>query len=211
MGEIFYITGKMMEKYIYVDYENMSNLKNLLPGKDKKYFFFIGANQNKIPKSLDCDSNEVCIERIRIEGQGKNALDFYIAYFIAKNDGQKGAQHFILSKDKGFDPLISYINKTKSREIIRRIITLDDIHKNEKGKNIKANAKNIEQRCKKVLENLKGIQSSKRPKSERSLKAHIKTCLGKDDLTDEEIQIIIDELYRKKSISKRNNRISYSI
>lgn len=201
----------MMEKYIYIDYENMSNLKNLLPGKDKKYFFFIGANQNKIPKSLVIDSDEVCIKWIEIEGQGKNALDFYIAYFIAKNDEHKDVQHFILSKDTGFDPLISYINKTKSREIVRRIITLDDIHKNEKDKNIKANAKNIEQRCEKVLENLKGIQSKKRPQSERSLKAHITTCLGKDDLTDEEIQKIIDELYRKKSISKGNNRISYSI
>ena len=200
-----------MEKYIYIDYENMSNLKNLLPGKDKKYFFFIGAGQRKIPQSLDCDSNKVCIERIRIEGQGKNALDFYIAYFIAKNDEQKDVQHFILSKDKGFDPLISYTNKKNSCEIVRRIITLDDIHKNEKDKNIKANAKNIEQRCEKVLENLKGIQSKKRPQSERSLKAHIKTCIGKDDLTEEEIQEIIDELYRKKSISKGNNRISYSI
>lgn len=200
-----------MEKYIYVDYENMSNLKNLLPGKDKKYFFFIGANQNKIPKSLVIDSNEVCVKWIEIEGQGKNALDFYIAYFIAKNDGQKDVQHFILSKDKGFDPLISYINKKKSCEIVRRIITFDDIQENENDKNIKENAKRIIQKSGKILENLKSIQSSKRPKSERSLKAHIKTCLGKDDLTDEEIQIIIDELYRKKSISKRNNRISYSI
>lgn len=197
-----------MKKYIYVDYENMSNLKNLLPGEDRKYFFFIGAGQERIKKSLVLDSNEVCVEWIGIEGQGKNALDFYIAYFIAKNDEKEDedAQHFILSKDKGFDPLISYINKKRSCEIVHRIITLDELN------DIQEDEKDIVQKCEKVLDNLKGIQSAKRPKSENKLKAHIHTFSKKENWTDEEIQKIINELYRRKSISKsNNNRISYNI
>lgn len=195
-----------MKKYIYVDYENMSNLKNLSPGEDRKYFFFIGAGQERIQKSLVLDSNEVCVEWIGIEGQGKNALDFYIAYFIAKNDEQKDVQHFILSKDKGFDPLISYINKRKSCEIVHRIITLDELN------NIQGNEKDITQKYEKVLDNLRGIQSTKRPKGENKLKAHIHTLSKKEDWTDEEIQKIINELYRKKVISKgKNNQISYNI
>ena len=195
-----------MEKYIYVDYENMSNLKNLSPGEDRKYFFFIGAGQEKIQKSLVLDSNEVCVEWIGIEGQGKNALDFYIAYFIAKNDEQEDAQHFILSKDKGFDPLISYINKKKSREIVHRIITLDDLD------DIQENEKDVTQKYEKVLGNLKVVPPAKRPKSENKLKAHIHTFSKKENWTDEEIQKIINELYRRKSISKsNNNRISYNI
>lgn len=195
-----------MKEYIYVDYENMSNLKNLLPGEDRKYFFFIGAEQKTIPSSLAIATNKVSVEWVKIEGQGKNALDFYIAYFIAKNDEQDDVKHFILSKDKGFDPLISYINKSKSCEIVRRIITLDELD------DIQENEKDIIQKCEKVLDNLNSIQSARRPKSENKLKAHIHTFSKKENWKDEEIQKIIDELYRKKSISKgKNNRISYNI
>lgn len=202
-----------MKKYIYIDYENMSNLKNLLAGEDRTYFFFIGAGQKRIPKDLVLDSNEVSVKWVNIEGQGKNALDFHIAYYIAKKDAENNVQHFILSKDKGFDPLISHINKEKSHNIVQRIITLDEIQENEKNKNVKSNAKDnsINQKCEKVLENLKNIQSAKRPKSEKKMKPHIQTVLKKENLTDEEIQKIIDELYRRKNISKSNNRISYNI
>ena len=40
-----------MKKIVYVDYENMNNIKSL-PKIDGKYFFFIGAKQTTIPKSL---------------------------------------------------------------------------------------------------------------------------------------------------------------
>lgn len=36
-----------MKKYIYVDYENMNNLKNF-PKIDGKYFFFIGEKQHQL-------------------------------------------------------------------------------------------------------------------------------------------------------------------
>ena len=50
-----------MQKYIYVDYENMNNLETY-PKIDGKYFFFIGANQTSIPKSLVFASNDTPVE-----------------------------------------------------------------------------------------------------------------------------------------------------
>ena len=62
------------------------------------------------------------------------------------------------------------------------------------------------------MKNLKGIAKSKRPKSESKLKAHIQSFAKSDNWSDNEIQNIIEELYRKRNISKgANNRISYSI
>lgn len=201
-----------MKKYIYIDYENMSNLKNLPAGEDRTYFFFIGAEQKRILKDLVLDSMKVSVEWVDIEGQGKNALDFHIAYYIAKKDAENNVQHFILSKDKGFDPLISHINKEKSYNIVQRIITLDEIQENEKDKELKTNTKDIDQKIEKALNNLKSVQSTKRPKSEKALKAHIQVLSRKENWNDEEIQKIINELYRNKNISKSsNNRISYNI
>ena len=72
-----------MKKYVYVDYENMNNLKDF-PKIDGKYFFFIGAKQTSIPKSLVFASNDSNVEWIEIEDYEKNALDFHIAYYLMK-------------------------------------------------------------------------------------------------------------------------------
>ena len=203
-----------MKKYVYVDYENMNNLKDY-PKIDGKYFFFIGAKQTSIPKSLVFASNESEVEWIEIEGSGKNALDFHIAYYLAKNDTEKDIMHYVLSKDKGFDPLISSINKNHNSKIVKRIISLNDLSSNA-TKNIE-NVNTKEQdlilgKYEKVLKNLKGIAKNKRPKSESKLKAHIQSFSKNENWADNDIQNIIDELYRKRNISKGgNNRISYSI
>lgn len=203
-----------MKKYVYVDYENMNNLKDF-PKIDGKYFFFIGAKQTSIPKSLVFASNDSTVEWIEIEGSGKNALDFHIAYYLAKNDTNTDVIHFILSKDKGFDPLISSINRNHGSKIVKRIISLTDINSSS-TKNVE-NTSTKEQniilaKYEKVLKNLKGIAKSKRPKSESKLKAHIQSFAKSDNWSDNEIQNIIEELYRKRNISKgANNRISYSI
>lgn len=54
-------------------------------------------------------------EYIRIQGNGNNALDFHIAYYIGKLSTEfPGSCFYIVSKDSGFDPLmISHLNHAK--------------------------------------------------------------------------------------------------
>ncbi len=87
-----------MKVYVYIDYENMGKLQSL-PPIDGKYFVFIGAEQKSVPTSLVLAQNENQIEWIQISGNGKNALDFHIAYFLAKHDSEENVLHYILSKD----------------------------------------------------------------------------------------------------------------
>lgn len=47
---------------------------------------------------------------VQISGHGSNALDFHVAYYIGKlSAAHPGACFHIISKDKGFDPLIKHL------------------------------------------------------------------------------------------------------
>ena len=190
-----------MKKYVYVDYENMGNIKSLIP-IDGQYFFFIGATQTSVPKELILATNGTKVEWIGIEGSGKNALDFHIAYYLGRNI-LPDVVHYILSKDKGYDPLISSINKAAKSKIAKRIISLDDLKSKEEKEQ-------IENPNYKILVNkLNSIVKGNRPKSETRLKSFIQTQVFLK-MNDGDVMKLIEELYRNKIISKGlNNRISY--
>ena len=195
-----------MNVYVYIDYENMGKLQSL-PSIDGKYFVFIGAEQKSVPTSLVLAQNENQIEWIQISGNGKNALDFHIAYFLAKHDREENVLHYILSKDQGFDPLIHFVNQTKGGdEFVKRIVTLEDISSDSSACCNNTN----KEKCDIVLKNLKKITN--RPKSEDALKKHIQTLSGSDKWSEEIVSDIVEDLYRQRFISKgSNNRISYSV
>lgn len=193
-----------VKKFVYVDYENMGNIKKLLP-IEGQYFFFIGNTQNSIPKSLVMATNGIKVEWIAIEGSGKNALDFHIAYYLGKNVSSPDTMHYILSKDKGYDPLVLSINKTAKSEIVKRIISLEDL----KSHDVKENTENVDPNYTTLVNKLNSMAKSKRPKSEKKLESFIKTQVF-SKMEDTAIKNLIDELYRNKIISKgQNNRISY--
>jgi hypothetical protein len=184
-------------KYIYVDYENLNNLKSLQK-IDGKYFFFIGETQGRIRAELILSTNNLDVEWIKIKGAGKNALDFYIAYYLAKHDEIKNAEHFILSKDTGFDPLINHLRENGVSA--KRIITLDELNSeksSEKPENYDA-----------VVKNLEKISKARRPKSIKSLNSHIRAMLKNAD--DSEIEKLVEELFRRGYISSSDNsRLRY--
>lgn len=188
-----------LKKYIYVDYENMGNIKNLIP-IDGQYFFFIGNAQNSISKELVLSTNGIKIEWVSVESCGKNALDFHIAYYLGIKSSEE-VYHYILSKDKGYDPLIASINKNSKRIIAKRIISLDDLQVNEE--------KSISPEYKILVNKINTFAKSKRPKSESKLKTFIQNQIFPNMKMDE-IMNLIEEMYRNKFISKgQNNIISY--
>jgi hypothetical protein len=187
-------------KYVYVDYENMSSLKEL-PKIDGKYFIFIGENQQKIPREFVFTKENK--ELIEIKGNGKNALDFHIVYFLAKNDDNEDIEHYILSKDSGYDPIIAFCKDQK--KIVKRIISIEEII--DRKKDINENTlKNLDV----YLKHLKKIQKNRYPKSENGLTRDIGSALGKK-LTNEEIEDVIQLMYMKTYIGKKGNNITYNL
>ncbi|HEV8138999.1 MAG TPA: PIN domain-containing protein [Pyrinomonadaceae bacterium] len=75
---------------------------------------FVGTNQKRLDFAIvsavhSLGSNG---EYVQISGNGPNALDFHIAYYIGKLSAVNPDAYFhIISKDKGFDPLIKHLKE----------------------------------------------------------------------------------------------------
>jgi hypothetical protein len=114
---------------VLIDFENVQP-KDLaqLRGRPFKTKVFCGATQTKIPFDLAAELQPLGpdAEYILIQGTGPNALDFHIAYYIGRLPAElPGATFHIVSKDKGFDPLIKHL---KTQNITcNRLGSLSDI------------------------------------------------------------------------------------
>ena len=104
----------MAESVLLVDYENIGKIDlSGIPDGVRVPFFF-GGSQRTVPTEFLKAALKLG-ERflpIDIEGQGKNALDFHIAFYLGEYLAR--APHtacVILSKDKGFDPLVRHLNR----------------------------------------------------------------------------------------------------
>lgn len=223
----------MLTNYILVDYENIQNI-DLTCIKDKNIYIkmFIGSKQNNIPTDLVIKSQKLGsqIEWIQINGNGKNALDFHIAFELGKLVGKETKSFFhIISKDTGYDPLISYMKSQKifckrSDDIVLLIESIQKslqsglIPQSNPSVNQIPTAKTTESQPQNkqisqydlVIKKLAVVNKTKRPKSEESLKNHIKSQLGLKDLTPV-VNKVYQQLISDKKISlDQSKKITYN-
>lgn len=155
----------MKTNIVLIDYENVQP-KNapLLDQEHFLVFVFLGEHQTKISldiaKSLQPLGGKA--EYICIDGNGANALDFHIAFYIGKLAKEHPNSFFhIISKDKGFDPLIRHL---KSQKILcARSAKLEDM---PLFRIFEANT--ADDKVAAIIDNLKQRGSSK-PRKERTL------------------------------------------
>ena len=106
------------KNYILVDFENVQPQSFVLPKNHEfKVIVFIGANQTKVPLELASNMQNIGsdAEYIQISGNGKNALDFHITYYLGKMLEKDPEGHFhIISKDTGFNVLIKHLRDKKA-------------------------------------------------------------------------------------------------
>ncbi|MGU0733906.1 PIN domain-containing protein [Pseudomonas aeruginosa] len=102
------------QRLILVDYENIGKIDLSLLDASYRAIIFVGAKQNT-PKASRKPSTAHRFSRVdfhKIEGIGKNALDFHIAFHLGRTfETAPETECIVLSKDKGFDPLLAYLNK----------------------------------------------------------------------------------------------------
>lgn len=105
--------------YVLIDLENVQpNNLDILIDYPFRVFVFVGANQTKInydmAVALQKFGNNA--QYIKISAIGPNALDFHIAFYIGQLSIQDPRAYFhIISKDKGYDPLIKHLRERKVR------------------------------------------------------------------------------------------------
>ncbi len=196
----------MATNYILIDFENVhpKNLE-LLTKHPFKVFVFVGASQSKVPFDL-ADSMQLLgndARYIKIAGNGQNALDFHIAYYVGELAGKDPDANFhIISKDKGFDPLIKHL---KSRKIhIQREKDLVEIPLLRVS-----NTMSSDEKVAAIVKNLGGRGQS-RPRKVRTLENTINTLFTKK-LDQAELSSLIKELQKRKLIVVNRGNVSYKL
>jgi hypothetical protein len=192
--------------YVLVDFENIQpNDLGLLKGGAYRIKVFVGANQTKIPlemaRALQTFGPDA--EYIRIEGSGANALDFHIAYYIGRLTAENpGAGFLVVSKDRGFDPLIKHLGVRNVR--CRRATLIADIPVADAP----ASAPRAE-RLGFVIDNLSKRKAG-RPRTLKTLRNTIKAIFA-DQILDGELDGVIAELTNSGLIAIADGKVHYKL
>ena len=190
-----------MRKTIYVDFENVPNVE-IREMSDTRILIFIGQSQKRLSTNIVKAIQPLGknVEWIQINGSGKNALDFHIAYYLAMHKEQPDTEHYIISKDAGFDPLIVHANGLGQK--VRRVVSFADVFEKI------GLGKELEGKYKKVKEILMKQQKTRRPKSRKTLSSFIETTFQKK-ISTAETNKLIENLFRDGLLEEKSKRISY--
>lgn len=196
----------MKTNYVLVDYENVQpSALALLEGEHFKVFVFVGSNQTKVGFEAAAALQRMGrqAEYIKIVGNGSNALDFHIAYFIGQLAAADPAGYFhIISKDTGFDPLIRYL---KTQKILAgRVRDVVDIPLVKT-----ANSKSPIEKLDVVVANLKQRGAS-RPRTLKTLSSTVSSLFQKQ-LSAEELEVLLGLLQKNGYVTVDGTKVSYSL
>ena len=190
----------MNKKLILVDYENIQKVEELENIKGFDITIIVGNSQNKIPFELAKKLQKFgeAVSWLQVPGQGSNALDFFIAYFLGKYiENKKYDEYFILSKDSGYKPLIEYLKAKKIK--IELIVAVKQL--------LPTSAENLN--INEFVENLKKLPVNKRPKKRETLIANFKNAFRSK--SENEISSIVDEMFIRNILIEENGKLKYSL
>jgi PIN domain-containing protein len=204
------------DSVLLVDYENIGKLDlGAIPAGVRVPFFF-GASQRSVPTeflkaALKLGERFIPID---IEGQGKNALDFHIAFYLGEYLARSPATPcVILSKDKGFDPLIKHL--VRRGFAVRRANSITEAlgaralpaaarpaavrpAAHGDGGALLAEARQL----------LAGTQKIRRPRKRKGLIAVLHSHFSKK-VPESELQGLLDKLIARGELSESNGAITY--
>jgi hypothetical protein len=195
----------VIQDFVLVDFENVQP-KNLggLSGRPVKIKIFLGIKQ-KIPIAL-AQAMQVFgpdAEYIQIDGNGSNALDFHIAYYIGQLAAENpGSSFHIVSNDTGFDPLIRHL-RTKGISCQRTKAPLETTALTTPNSSLNG------QKVDAVIENL-AKRKAARPRTLKTLRATIK-ALFVNRLSEQELDSLIEELTTRGTVTVCNGKVHYGL
>lgn len=196
----------MRTNFVLIDFESVQpEALETLTQEHVKVIVFVGANQSKVPfevaSALQCMGNKA--EYVKINGNGPNALDFHIAYYIGQlAAGEPTAFFHIVSKDTGFDPLIQHL-KTK------KILAARSKDVSEIPFVKLASTKSQEERLQILLAKFQQPQVT-RPRTVKTLSSAIASHFQKQ-LSEEEVAGLIACMVERCFITIEEGKITYAL
>jgi hypothetical protein len=198
----------MTDSVLLVDYENVGKVDLGAIPNDVRVHVFVGASQKTVPTALLRAVSKLGerFVQIDIEGHGKNALDFHIAFYLGEYLVKApGAQYVVLSRDKGFDPLVGHL---ESRGFaVRRAETIAEAFPASETSERKARPEAVTQ-WEHSWTWLAGIERTKRPRKRKNLVAHLHTHYSKT-LTLSGAEALVDRMIAEKKITEVDGAITY--
>lgn len=214
----------MQIHYILIDFENVQ-VKSLalLQGAQFRVRVFLGPKNTRLPTELVLAMKSLgdYADYIVLDAGGHNALDFHITYYLGKLAAADPAGCFhIISKDTGFDSLITHINKTGidcnrsiSIDALPFIVTNSAVgvaaNTSPAPKAKAVGKKKAQELVELVLANL-AKRKSAMPRTEKTLRSTIRTLAGAQ-YSDKEMDAVFTRMLKKKFIVVDGSRISYNL
>ena len=194
----------MKNNYILIDFENVQP-KNLeiLNGHSFKLMVFVGASLKNVPFEFAAALQNLGDSATyqKISGNGSNALDFHIAFYIGEIAATDANAYFhIISRDTGFDPLIAHL---RARKIFAR--------RNKDLSEIPfvriSNARSLDEKIDAIVASLSSRGHSL-PRKVRTLTGTINALFMKT-LDEAEQNDMIEELRNRGIITIKDQAVSY--
>jgi PIN domain len=190
---------------LFIDYENVTQVRLAdLQRPNLKIFIFVGCAQVKIPFELVREAHLLgeAVEWIGVEGSGANALDFHIVFYLGQISLQSPkSDYVILSRDRGFDPLIQHLAKRGIS--CRRIDSLDVLSGNPELTYSQDFLSDI------AIAKLAAVVAKSRPKKRSTLYTYLKSVLTKYHPSDSEIKQLLDSWFVTGKVTETKDKISY--
>ncbi len=194
----------MRANHVLIDFESVQ--PESLGALEHDHFsvhIFVGANQAKLPFEVAAAIQRMGsrAKYIKISGNGPNALDFHIAFYIGKLAAADSAAYFhVISKDTGFDPLIQHL---KTLNILAaRVKAVDEIPLVKV-----ANSKSPEDRLTAVIDRLTQMKAAK-PRTQKTLRSTI-SSLFQRQLSDSDVDSLVNLLIDRKIAVLTGSKVSY--
>src|SRR5262245_18994585 len=202
----------MSKTILLVDFENVGKIDLTTVPDGFLVAIFFGAAQKSVPKeflkaAVKLGERFVYID---IEGQGKNALDFHIAYYLGEYLTQSPETPcVILSKDRGFDPLIKHLGSRGFS--VRRANTQREACPPAMA--VTPGAKQGRESAPFAVEDgalqwLSRSAKNRRPRTRKALAAHLHSHFSKK-MPETEVQKLIERLIGSGQLSEANGKITY--
>jgi hypothetical protein len=202
----------MRINYVLIDFENVQpESLSILQQDHFKVMVFVGVNQTKVPfevaQAMQAMGSKA--EYVRIAGNGPNALDFHIAFYIGQLAAADPTAFFhIISKDTGFDPLIAHL---KAKKIFAaREISISDIPLLKAPTTlVAAPPTSTAARVQTILDYLRKPKAT-RPRTLKTMSSHINAMFQKQ-LSAPEVSALIAALTKAGQLVVTQDKITYNL
>ena len=194
----------MKNNYILIDYENVQpRTLELLKAHAVKVLVFVGANQPKVPLELASSLQTLGgnAQYVKIAGNGPNALDFHIAFYIGELAARDPDAYFhIISRDTGFDPLIRHLKDREIKAQRRKDLAAIPFLRS-------AGVRSMQDKMAAIVEDL-SRRGDARPRKIKAL-ANTINALFMKTLEQSELKHLIEELCERRYVVLQDERVSY--